>query len=289
MEITARQALLQRILAMGNEIDREQYEQIKQLVAEAFVGRQAAKLRGKFAGKQPGFMPDAPGADRKAARKTLSILKTFQDKMDSFRDEFREDMQALNLDQDPKAKALFDDITNLSQRFRDANLAIVQGKQWPSEAPASEPEPTPSTPAEPDTRAVNEPTPEDELRPLQPKSTDDSESAWEGTHQSSWTGDGPIDLAVSTDDAEEEEKPDFPFRQDLVRGVRYQPAEEEEEEEGGLDLSALLKKYMPQNKGQQRDSTGFGNRLSEEKLKRLPEIITQQLQTVKNTKTGTNK
>jgi hypothetical protein len=254
MEITARQALLQRILAMGNEIDREQYEQIKELVAEAFLGRQAAKLRGKYAGKQPGFMPDAPDADRKTARKTLSILKTFQEKMDSFRDEFRKDVQALNLEQDPKAKALFDDITNLSQRFRDANLAIVQGKQWPSE--------TPSAPAEPDTPVASAPPAEEE----------------------------PDTPAASAPPAEEE--PDFPFRQDLVRGVRSQPAEEEEEEEeeeGGLDLSALLKKYMPQKKGQQRDSTGFNNRLSEEKLKRLPEIITQQLQTAKNTKTGTNK
>ena len=135
MEITARQALLQRFLAMGNEIDREQYEQIKQLVAEAFLGRQAAKLRGKYAGKQPGFMPDASDADKKSARKTLSILKTFQQKIEALRDEYRKDVQALNLEQDPKAKALFDDITNLSQRFRDANLAIVQGKQWPSEAP----------------------------------------------------------------------------------------------------------------------------------------------------------
>ena len=148
MEITARQALLQRILAMDNEIDRKQYEQIKNLVAEAFLGRQAAKFRGKFAGKQQGFMPDASDADKKSARKTLSILKTFQQKIEALRDEFRKDIQALNLQEDPKAKALFDDFTNISQRFRDANMAIVKGEEWPpneqAQAPAETPQAAPS-------------------------------------------------------------------------------------------------------------------------------------------------
>jgi len=133
---------------MHSKLTKEQLEQIREIISEAFIGRQMARLRGAVGDRSSSPTSGLGGSDRKL----VSILKTFHQKYNGLRKEFKKDMVSLDLDGDDRVKALMSDSAHVADRIHSLTVAVLRGEDWPSgsetpPAPGSDPDDPAGDPA----------------------------------------------------------------------------------------------------------------------------------------------